>query len=434
MPDGRSARPSASAGAATQPRGARVTPTRPAIRHHSRRWERDQDRSRWLLLLGAALAVLVVLALLGGWVMDNVVQAQEVVATVRGQTISARQLVDEMRPAAQAAEAQARRAVNAGGANRAGALQQLEQQKRQLPDQTLDQLVEQTLLRQEADRRGIQVTPAEVDAELRKQVAEIQAREAPSPTPDASAGPTTEASPAPAAAATANATGEASPTPAAVATGAADATPNPTASPTPFPTPTAVPTLEPAAFDTAFKKLLDESGLTEERVRELVRQQLLREQLQTAFGDEVPTSQEQVRARHILLPDEAQAKQALARLEAGEDFATVAKEVSTDPGSKDKGGDLGWFPRGLMNKEFEDAAFALQPGQRSGIVQSPNGYHIIEVLERDPNRPVEASTLEQLKSKAFSTWLADQRASPDVKLELTAARRDWALRQIGVRP
>lgn len=410
-----------------------MPPVRPEPRHRSRRWERDQDRSRWLLLLGAALAALVVLALLGGWVVDNVVRAQEVVATVDGQPITARQLVDEMRPAAQAAEAQARRAVNEGGANRAGALEQLDQQKRQLPDQTLDQLVEQALLRQEADRRGLQVTPDEVDAELRKQVAEIQAREAPPPTPDASPSPTTEASPAPAAA-IATATGDASPAPATAATGTADATAIPTASPSPFPTPTAVPTLEPAAFDTAFKKLLDESGLTEARVRELVRQQLLREKLQTAFGDEVPTSQEQVRARHILLPDEEQAKQALARLEAGEDFASVAREVSTDPGSKDKGGDLGWFPRGVMNKEFEDAAFALQPGQRSGIVKSPNGYHIIEVLERDPNRPVEPSTLEQLKSRAFSTWLAEQRASPQVTLELTAARRDWALRQIGVRP
>ncbi|MGB9749382.1 MAG: peptidylprolyl isomerase [Caldisericia bacterium] len=101
----------------------------------------------------------------------------------------------------------------------------------------------------------------------------------------------------------------------------------------------------------------------------------------------------QVRARHILIKVDEGAdektvneKKALAeelrqRILKGEDFAKLAKEYSEDPGSKDNGGDLGFFSKGQMVKEFENAAFSLKPGEISEVIKTQYGFHIIQVLD-----------------------------------------------------
>ncbi|WP_131194949.1 peptidylprolyl isomerase [Lichenihabitans psoromatis] len=88
----------------------------------------------------------------------------------------------------------------------------------------------------------------------------------------------------------------------------------------------------------------------------------------------------EIHARHILVPTEAEAKAALARVKGGEDFAKVADEVSKDPGSQ--GGDLGWFTRDKMVPEFADAAFKLEKGQISDPVKSEFGWHIIKLEDK----------------------------------------------------
>jgi peptidyl-prolyl cis-trans isomerase C len=139
---------------------------------------------------------------------------------------------------------------------------------------------------------------------------------------------------------------------------------------------------------------------------------------------------ESVRASHILVrapedADEATKTQARARIEAalkraqaGEDFGTLAREYSDD-GSKEQGGDLGFFERGRMVPPFEQAAFALQPGQLSEIVTTQFGYHIIKVAERKPGGAV---PYEQVKTQIVS-YLSNRKKQERVEALVEDARK-----------
>lgn len=106
--------------------------------------------------------------------------------------------------------------------------------------------------------------------------------------------------------------------------------------------------------------------------------------------------EEEVRARHILVESEDEAKKIAARIKGGEDFAKIAGEVSKDPGSKTEGGDLGWFTQERMVKPFADAAFKLAPGQVSDPVKTQFGWHVLRVEEKR-TKPV--PTFEEMKEQ-----------------------------------
>jgi parvulin-like peptidyl-prolyl isomerase len=112
-----------------------------------------------------------------------------------------------------------------------------------------------------------------------------------------------------------------------------------------------------------------------------------------------------VHARHILVSSQATAQALLAQIQAGADFGQVAQQSSLDNLTRANGGDLGWFARGtLPAKELEDAAFALQPGQISGVVQSAFGYHIVQMLGRDPARKLEGEQSVKVQ-RGMENWL-----------------------------
>jgi peptidyl-prolyl cis-trans isomerase C len=107
---------------------------------------------------------------------------------------------------------------------------------------------------------------------------------------------------------------------------------------------------------------------------------------------------QEVKARHILVETEAEAKTALDRVKKGEDFAKVAAELSKDPGSGKEGGDLGWFEKERMVPEFAEAAFKLDKGQVSDPVKTQFGFHIIKTEDkRDKQPPAYEAVKEQLK-------------------------------------
>ena len=123
---------------------------------------------------------------------------------------------------------------------------------------------------------------------------------------------------------------------------------------------------------------------------------------------------EMVNARHILVADEETAKSILARLEAGEDWAALASENSLDTANKDDSGSLGWFGRGEMVAEFENAAFALEPGEISEPVQTNYGFHII-ASDGKEIRPLSGAALEAAQNAAYDEWSLGLRSKHDIQ-------------------
>ena len=111
----------------------------------------------------------------------------------------------------------------------------------------------------------------------------------------------------------------------------------------------------------------------------------------------------------------ALAEELRQRILDGEDFATLAQQYSDDTGSGANGGDLDWFGRGAMVPPFEEAAFSQAIGEISEPIRSQFGYHIIEVLEKDENRPKDEATLEQERREAFDGWLQEQKSAMDIE-------------------
>jgi parvulin-like peptidyl-prolyl isomerase len=173
--------------------------------------------------------------------------------------------------------------------------------------------------------------------------------------------------------------------------------------------------IEAGGGQTAFEEWLAATGQTREDYKESLRQSLIAQRVMEAVTAGVPASVEQVHARHIEVESEEEARQIRSELEAGADFAALARERSIDLATRDNGGDLGWFPRGLVAPELENAAFALQPGQFSDVIQLGEGYHIIQVVEREAARLLSAETQVDLRRAVFEQWLAERRAAAEIE-------------------
>jgi parvulin-like peptidyl-prolyl isomerase len=385
--------------------------TREETRKETSRRRREEIRNRRVLIGLAVVAGLVLVLIAAGVVSELIIKPSQPVATVDNAKIGLRDYQKRVK----FDWFQTGEVTDPQGTSL----------------KTLDTMVDEQLLREQAVQRGITVSADEIDQALEKSFGYLRVppTPVPSPTPDPLATPSAE----------------------------------PTATPAPSPTPVSL-----EAYEKAKKEYLSRldisTGMREADFRKIIELDLLRQKLYDAIANDVPTTAEQVHARHILVairtpepaatptpeggptpdpnaptptpaPEPRDEAQALARiievqqkLAAGEDFAALAAQYSDDPGSAVQGGDLGWFARdqGLV-KEFEDAAFALAVGQLSEPVKTQFGYHLIKVDEKDPARALDSYTIEMKKYEAYNTWLTDLRNAAQVD-------RQWALNKVPPTP
>ncbi|MGO4108896.1 peptidylprolyl isomerase [Paenibacillus sp. YAF4_2] len=193
-----------------------------------------------------------------------------------------------------------------------------------------------------------------------------------------------------------------------------------------------------------FQQTLQQYGMTEESLREdagtqVTIRKILEPQVKVTDADiktyydqnkESMATPAQIRASHILVATKEEAEAILKELKGGADFATLAKEKSTDTGTKDNGGDLNFFAKGTMEAAFDDAAFALKVGELSGVVQTSYGYHIIKKTDEkaavtptleDKKEDIKYQLVTQKVSELSSTWLADLKAKAKITNKLDPA-------------
>ncbi len=374
---------------------------RKQLSHHAR-----DERLNQRVIIGTAVVLALVVLLLGWALVDQfVLRPRTPVVTVADQKVPLSHYQDLVRYRRwdynnylNFLESQRMQAAASGESGAMIAqyydqqIQQVQSQLGGIPSQVVEDLIDEQIVRLAAKERGIVVTADEVQMRIEEQFGYHRNPPTPMPTVAPTATPITATEP--------------------ITT---------TPAPTMTPAPTATPMTEEAYRKTSgewFTAMQEGSGFAREDFDQLIESAILREKLEEQLKADVPTTAEQIHARHILVETREEAEAVLARLKAGEAFEDLAAELSTDTSNKDNGGDLGWFGHNYMVAAFEEAAFALQPGEISEVVETDFGFHIIKVEERDANREMDEYALEQAQQEAIENWFAAQR-------EVLTIERNW---------
>jgi peptidyl-prolyl cis-trans isomerase D len=299
-----------------------------------------------------------------------------------------------------------------------------------LGGQVIDDMVKDLLIRQYAKANGIIVSAPEVEKAAQEALRYYQNGTPTSTlTPTELVYPTLDATQLALITKTPLPTSTSTQTPGATQTPVPSQTSTPTATFGPTSTKTLVPTITPTATPFTLKGYQDQYktalksysalGLNSTEFRYLFFESgLFHDRVQAKVTANITHQEEQVWARHILVADEATANDIRKQLSAGADFGALATLLSIDTGSKNKGGDLGWFGRGKMIAEFENAAFSLKVGEISQPIKSTYGYHIIQVLGHEV-RPLTEQEYQDAISAAFTAWVQAQRDSSKVVINIS---------------
>jgi len=165
---------------------------------------------------------------------------------------------------------------------------------------------------------------------------------------------------------------------------------------------------DPATYADAYRNAVRDSGLSPDEYREVVASKVLEDKIRQNLSSAIPTTAEQVRLFDIQVSSQEEAQKVVDRLAAGEDFAAIVAEVSLDSATKDKGGEMGWTPRGALDIAAGDAVFALEPGQWTQPVSIPStgSYFIYKVAEKSASMEVTADQQSTIEEQSYADWQA----------------------------
>lgn len=421
----------------------------PPHKKHVARLQREKQQTRLILYTFFGILGAVILLLVYGWLDANYLKLNKAVAKVGETKIQVRDFEPRVRLQRQNMINQfiQYQQYQQFGLDVSSQLQSLQfelDNPESIGENIINTLIDEEIIRQEAAKRGITASEEEINEALQSAFGYFPNG---TPTPTVTATPFAFETPELPAEALKILTPTRPPTstPEATATGSeptatidlsatpADETPEPTATASATSTPLATPTVEstplPSATPTPYtedqfekrisdvNKNLSQIGFDEAFFRNFFEIQILEKKLREQVLTDISTMDTQVRARHILVADEQLAKDIIARLQAGEDFAELAVELSTDTGSAVQGGDLGWFGRNQMVAEFEAAAFALENSGDITLepVASQFGFHIIQLVAKR-EVPMSAEQFQQAQSLEFRNWLDAAREEYGVEI------------------
>jgi peptidyl-prolyl cis-trans isomerase D len=395
---------------------------------HMARLEREKRQINIIRGIAIGGIIVVVGLIVFGYLQLNVFSKQQAVATVNGVKIATGQWQERVRLERVSLYNQLNQYQYFQQAFGMDTSQQQQQIQLQLDStdtlgqSVLNNMIDDVLIRQEAEKRGIKVSPADVDKFI-QEAYQFYPDGSPTPTitPTAFSYPTLNSSQLTIYPPTQT------PTLAPTSTPDVNATATPASTPTSsLPTPTFVPeqatatstpyTLE--GFKSTFQKTLDQFktyGISEQTLRNVYEAQILRNKLMDEQEKDLPTTDTQVLARHILVDTEEEAKKMEDLLKSGQDFGALAKQYSKDTGSGQNGGELGWAPASSYVPEFAAAVKTLKIGEISQPVKTQFGYHIIQVIARE-DLPLTADELQAKKQTAFTDWLKSVHDSAKINI------------------
>jgi parvulin-like peptidyl-prolyl isomerase len=406
---------------------------------HLARQQRERLQNRYILIVSIAIIVVVVGLIGYGIIQQYIIQPQQPVAKVADKVITTKQFqtfarYERVQWIQQYQYYQQLQQIFGSDQSSLSYIQQLmsqidyQLQPTNLGQNTVDYLVANQIIQQEADKRGITVSAAELDKQFQDYMGYFPSgtpttapTSNPVPTstynptqiallpPTATAAPTATETPTP----VITTTQSTSPTSTAVITPTATATSGvPTATSTPSPSPTPYTTQE---YSTNFNQMLtnmkSQADLSESDLKWIFTMQLLRQKVYDAVTADISRQQDQVWARHIVVSDQANAQSLYDRLNSGESFETIATEVYSGTANTS---DLGWFGKGTLDANAESVVWNMPIGQLSQPIQTANGWEIYQVLGHEV-RTLSDADFDALKQKNFTSWIDTQKTAENVQ-------------------